>query len=275
MFDPRPTKYPFPEYTDSHYLIVKKNDGTVFDAAYPYVDKTPSFMRKRKLFNVLLRLIVFPLTRLRLGLKVKGRENLDKYADELKNGAVLCSNHVHLWDFLAIRSALLPHKPYVLIWAPNVRGENGKNMRLIGGIPIPDTGPAATSAQLKAIDGLLDSGDWLQIYSEGSMWEFYQPIRPFKRGTAYIARRSDKPLLPMAFSYREPGWIRKHIFRQTALFTLNIGTPLYADPSLLGKDADNDLCARSHDAVCRLAGIDPADNIYPPVFNKTRRVDYY
>ena len=275
MFDPRPTKYPFPEYTDEHYLKVKKNDGVVFDADYPYVDDSPAFMRKRRLFEVVLRLIVFPLTRIRLGLKVEGRDNLKKYADELKNGAVLCANHVHLWDFLAIRSALLPHKPYVLIWAPNINGENGKNMRLIGGIPVPETGPAATSAQLRDIERTLNKGDWLQIYSEGSMWEFYQPIRPFKRGAAYIARRFSKPLLPMAFSYREPGWIRKHIFRQTALFTLHIGTPLYADPSLSGKSADEDLCIRSHEAVCRLAGIDPAENIYPPLFNKTRRVDYY
>ena len=30
MFDPKTKKYPYPEDTGSHYLIVKKDDGTVF-----------------------------------------------------------------------------------------------------------------------------------------------------------------------------------------------------------------------------------------------------
>ena len=30
-FDPRTNKFPYPIDTDKHYLVVKKNDGTVFD----------------------------------------------------------------------------------------------------------------------------------------------------------------------------------------------------------------------------------------------------
>ena len=36
-----------------------------------------------------------------------------------------------------------------------------------------------------------------------------------------------------------------------------------------------DLTKRSHDAVCKLAGIDPNENIYPPIFNHNTRIDYY
>ena len=40
-------------------------------------------------------------------------------------------------------------------------------------------------------------------------------------------------------------------------------------------ERERDLTVRCHEAVCRLAGIDPAENIYPPVYENSRRVDYY
>ena len=79
----------------------------------------------------------------------------------------------------------------------------------------------------------------------------------------------------MGFSYREPGWIRKHIFGQIACFTLHVGEPLYADKSLKQKDREKDLTTRANKAVCALVGIDPDKNIYEPVFEDSRRIDYY
>ena len=107
------------------------------------------------------------------------------------------------------------------------------------------------------------------------MWEFYAPIRPFKPGVARIACESERPVLPLGFSYREPGWIRKHIFLQIACFTLRIGEPVFPDNSLSGKERRNDLTVRAHEAVCRLAGIDPKTNLYPPFFADSKRIDYY
>ncbi|MBR6987496.1 MAG: hypothetical protein IKH82_05435, partial [Clostridiales bacterium] len=134
---------------------------------------------------------------------------------------------------------------------------------------------AAQKAHLKALKGLLNDHGWIHVYAEGSMWEYYAPIRPFKRGAAFIALSNDKPVLPMGFSYREPGRIRRNVFHQTALFTLRIGEPLYPDKALKLKDREKDLTIRAHKAVCVLAGIDPDKNIYEPVFNDSRRIDYY
>ena len=275
MYDPKTCKYPYPEDTGSHYLKVKKDDGTVFDRDYPYVDLSKSFLRKKKLIRVLLRILVFPMSRIRLGLRVRGRENLKKYRDVISRGIISCSNHVHMWDYISIMNAVKPHQPYVLSWAPDIRGENGKLIRLTGGIPIPEGNMRATAAYVNAVRKLLESGGWLQVYAEGSMWEYYAPIRPFKRGAAFFACRYDKPILPMAYSYREPGWIRKHIFRQIALLTLSIGEPLYKDDSLPKAEQEEDLVRRSHAAVCRLAGISPDENIYPPVYEDSKRIDYY
>ena len=188
---------------------------------------------------------------------------------------ISCCNHVHLWDYLAILRVVRPKHPYVLIWAPNINGDLGNEMRLVGGIPIPETGVSATEAMTAAVGNTLNAGGWLHVYPEGSMWEYYQPIRPLKRGAAHMACKFGKPVLPMAISYREPGWLRKHVFRQFALFTLNIGAPLYPDESLSGKAQELDLTRRTHESMCALAGMAPEDNIYPPLFDNSKRIDYY
>ena len=79
MYNPHSTKYNYPEYTDQHYLVVKKNNGLVFDENYPYIDNSKGFRFKRWWVRVLLYLIVFPLCPIYMGLRIKGRKNLKKY----------------------------------------------------------------------------------------------------------------------------------------------------------------------------------------------------
>ena len=276
MFDPKTNRFPYPMETDRHYLTVHKNRGIVFDEKYPYVDKSKGFRFRQGLVRLLLNVIVFPLTRIRLGLKIRGRENLRKHREVLKNGAISVCNHVHMWDYLSVLRSVRPFRPYLLSWAPNINGENGTLIRMVGGIPIPERNIAGTKAYLRAIRKLLkEDGGWLHVYAEGSMWEYYAPVRPFKRGAAHIAVDTDKPILPIGFSYREPGWIRKKIFHQIAKFTVTIGKPLFPDASLPEKERERDLTVRCRDAVCRLVGIDPKENLYPPVFDDSKRIDYY
>ena len=99
MFDPKTNRYPYPEITDRHYLVIRKDRGFVFDTSYPYIDRTKWFRFRQNLVRLLLNIIVFPLTSIRLGLKVEGRENIKKYRSDLENGAISVCNHVHMWDY--------------------------------------------------------------------------------------------------------------------------------------------------------------------------------
>ena len=275
MFDPKTDRFPYPEQTDRHYLEVKRDRGLVVDKAYPYVDRRPAFRFQQWLVRVLLRLIVFPVARIRLGLRVEGRENLKKHRDVLQKGVVSCCNHVHMWDYIGILYGVRPRRTHILVWAANINGENGTMMRWVGGIPVPEGDVGGTKAYLRAVRDLLNEGGWLHVYAEGSMWEYYAPIRPFKKGAATLAVRNGKPLLPLAYSYREPGRLRR-LFGQIACLTLHVGEPLFADESLPERERAEDLTRRAHEEVCRLAGLDPAANLYPPLFDGTaRRVDYY
>ena len=276
MFDPKTNRFPYPEITDRHYLHVKKNDGTVFDRNYPFFDC--SFGARFKAFwvRVLLYILVYPLTRIRFGLRIRGRKNLKACREELRKGVISCSNHVLMWDYLAVRRAIVPYRPSVLIWAPNIRGENGKMMRTVGGVPIPEEGEGGFTKMVSEVSDYLKKGGWLHIYPEGSMWEYYMPIRPFKDGAASFSCMTGRPILPLGFSYREPGWLRRVIFRQFAKVTLTIGEPVWPNAELPQPERRRDLTRRVHEAVCRLAGLDPDKNPYPPLFDGTnRRVDYY
>lgn len=276
MFDPKTDRFPYPPETDKHYLKVHMDRGIVFDTEYPYIDRSKGFLFRQGVVRFLLNAFVFRIAAIRMGLKIEGRENIRKYKDILKNGVVSVANHVHMWDYIAVMTAIRPFRSNLLAWAPNVNGENGTLIRMVGGIPIPEGNTAATKTYLKVMRDLLQNRHgWLHIYAEGSMWEYYRPIRPFKRGAAHIACDSDKPILPLGFSYREPGWIRKHIFRQIATFTLHVGEPLFPNKELNAKEREKDLLIRSHEAVCRLVGIDPEENLYPAVFDNSKRIDYY
>lgn len=275
MFDPKTNKFPYPELTDKHYLVVKKNRGIVFDENYPYVDTSKKYKRGHNAFRFLVRFIGYPIIAIRFALKVKGRKNLKKYKDVLKGGFVSICNHVNMCDYIPITSILGKYDLLYLSWGPNVNGENGKMIRNLGGIPIPDDNFHAKGVCFKQIVEHIKNGGAFHLYPEGSMWEFYQPIRPFKDGAAYFSLKSGKPILPLAYTYRENGWIRKHIFKSIAKFTLNIGEPIYPDLTLPFKEAEAKLTKDAHDAVCKLAGIEPSENIYEPIYNNSTRIDYY
>ena len=275
MFIPNTNnKYPYPEDTCAHYLKVKMNRGIKFNKDYPYVDYSRGFAFKRFWVRLLLVLLVFPiLSFFKMGIKIKGKKNLKANKELIKNGAISVANHIHMWDYICVMKALHGYKwPYLLAWDQNVNGESGPLVRMVGGIPIPLNDMEATVAFSKSIKKLLEDKNILHVYAEGSMWEYYAPIRPFKDGAAALAIKNNKPIIPMAFSYRKPSWIREHIFKQPAAITLNIGKPISANPDLNKREQVEDLTIRLHQEICRLAGFN-CDNKYPPIYNNSKRID--
>ena len=273
MFDPKVDKYPYPEDTSGHYLDVTVDRGIIFDKDYPYVDYSKGFAFKRFWVRVLLCLLVFPiLSHFKMGIRIKGKANLKRHKDVLAHGAVTIANHVHMWDYICVMKALHRVKwTYLLSWDKNVNGESGPLVRMVGGIPIPEDHEAVVAFS-KAVNKLLQDNNFLHVYAEGSMWEYYAPIRPFKNGAASLAIKNDKPILPMAFSYRKPGWIRKNIFKQPAALTLTIGEPIFANPDLEKTAQIDDLTTRAHEAVCHLAGFETS--LYPPLYNNSKKIEY-
>ena len=275
MFIPNTNnKYPYPEDTSQHYLKVNMDRGFIFDKDYPYVDYSKGFAFKRFWVRLLLVILVFPiLTFFKMGIRIKGKKNLKRNKHLIRNGAITVANHVHMWDYICVMKAIHRYRwPYLLAWDKNVNGESGPLVRMVGGIPIPLNDNEAVVAFSNSLKKILKEGNILHIYAEGSMWEYYSPIRPFKNGASSLAIKNNKPIIPMAFSYRKPSWIRKLLFKQPAALTLNIGEPIYADKDLDKAKQVDDLTIRVHQEICRLAGFNN-DNIYPPIYHNSKKLD--
>ena len=277
MFDPKTNKFPYTLETDHHYLDVKIDNGLVFDENYPYFDKSRKFRFKQFWGRVVITLVVFLVQIIRMGFRVKGKKNLRKNKKLLKQGYISVSNHVHMWDFIGIMNISWPRWPNVLVWDKNVTGNNSKLVRLVGGVPIPTNHMRGFAKMMRQTIDELKNGNHIHFYAEGSMWEYYAPIRPFKTGPAYFAYKADVPIVPMAYSYRKCGFIRRKIFKQIAKFTLNIGEPLFIDKSLPQQEAIEKLTIECHEKVCELAGWKKGENIYPPLYKEetAKRIDYY
>lgn len=144
-------------------------------------------------------------------------------------------------------------------------------MRAVGGVPIPDDSKEGMRAMNDAVGQYLEEGGWLHVYAEGSMWEYYPYLRPFKLGAFSLACRYNKPILPLGFYFRKPSWIRKHIFKQDAAITLVVGEPIFKDESLPEAEQRIDLARRTHEAICRLINLEDGQNLYPPIFDHNKR----
>ena len=272
-FDPKQNKYPYPKDTSTHYLNDKSLIRLNLDDKYLYIDESKKFKRKLKFFRFILRLIVFPLVKIRLNLKIIGRKNLKIYKDILSNGAITVCNHVHMWDFLAISKALKKTDIKFLAWRRNLESKSRNLVKLAGGIPIPDDSLPGSLKFVKEVNNYLNNKGWLHIYAEGSMWEFYRPIRPFKDGIAHFSYKNNKPILPLAISYRKNGFIRSKIFKSPASLTINIGKPILPNLDIPFKEKKDILIKKVHEEITKLAFIE--NNIYEPIYNNSERIDYY
>ena len=91
-----------------------------------------------KILSSLLYLIAYPIlflvTKFWLGLKIEGRENLDKVGDEY----IAVANHINMIDCAMIALSIFPRVPYFLTLQSNLEIPFIKYLvMLFRGIPIP------------------------------------------------------------------------------------------------------------------------------------------
>ena len=91
----------YPEQPDQPILFPKKLREVVLDEHYPYLDK--SFPARLRHFLVYLGIfvLVFPVQKIRYGLKIEGRENIRKNKALFRNGVLTVCNHVYRGEVAA------------------------------------------------------------------------------------------------------------------------------------------------------------------------------
>jgi len=258
----------YPAKLDAHMSERKIIHEVIVDENYPFLEKTFSFRFMRGLMHLGIFVLVFPLSLLRFGLKIEGRKILRKHRKLLRDGAMTVSNHVHRWDFLFVLQALRFRTMYFPAWKENLKGSDKDLIRLAGGIPVPEEIHTIKYFN-QAFDEIRAKKKWIHAFPESSVFYYFQPIRPFKKGVFTMAHKYSLPVLPMAFSYRKPHFpfTLVNMFRsirgkqKLPMITLRIGEPLLIDKNLPRKEAVQKIRKECHEAIVSLAGI--KDNPYP------------
>ena len=262
--------YKYPDRPDEHMITVDRKKPLELTADYPFIDKSFRFKLLRSIYWLLVTGVVFPLMRFTHGLKIHGKENLKKHKNELKNGGITISNHVFYWDYLCVLKAIRPHLAYFPAWKDNMEGPNRNLIRMSGGIPIPTDNFRAMGKFNKAIEEVLESGKWLHFFPEGSMWLFYPDIRPFKKAVFSYAVKFDKPIVPIAMSFRPRKGILR-LFSKKPAVDMNIGEPIYPNKELPRREAEEELRARAYRIMQNMCGIDESS----PTYNVDQDPDKY
>jgi 1-acyl-sn-glycerol-3-phosphate acyltransferase len=175
-----------------------------------------------------------------------------------------------MWDYLCVLKAIRPHISYFPAWKPNFESGFQTFMRILGGMPIPEGDIHAMMSFKKGMDEVVESGKWLHVFPEGSLWYFYPDIRPLKIAAFSYAVKYEKPLIPISMSFRPRKGFRK-IFGKGPFVDLHVSEPIYADKNLPPRESAEELRARAYRIMQAMNGIFPGD----PTYNEDQNIDNY
>ena len=179
-----------------------------------------------KILSSLLYLIAYPIlfliTKIFLGLKIEGRENLSKVGDEY----IVVANHINMIDCAMIALSIFPRVPYFLTLQSNLEIPFIKYLvMLFRGLPIPRN-KSGKEKMVNTINKLLKNGEVVGIYPEGHLIPYCDIIREFKNGAFNFSVKNNVPIIPVVFTYREVDDIRRFI-KKKPFITLTILEPEY------------------------------------------------
>ena len=234
--------------------ICGKDKDIKFDETYPYLDKSLRFRIWHLLIYLTTWFVVFPLNRIRFGLKIEGREKIRKSRKLFANGMMTVCNHVHRWDMLCVLQAMRYRKAWIPMYAQAFNGKDGFLMKHIGGIAIPEKYSGLRKFD-QAMDELHSNKQWIHIFPESCSWYDYAPLRPFKTGAFNMAYKYALPVLPMVITFRpRTGW-RKLFRNDGPLLTIHVGDPIVPDLNAPRKEEVARIRDLSHKTMLDMAGI--------------------
>ena len=170
---------------------------------------------------------------------IKGLENLEN----VKTGAMITCNHFNPNDFLTIEqvfrktSQIKTKKLYKVIREGNYTNFPGfPGFLFRNGDTLPLSANTSTMIEfMKAVDTILQRGDFILIYPEQSMWWNYTKPKPLKIGAYKMASKNNVPVIPI-FITMEDSDIIGDDGEPVQEYTVNIAKPIYPNENLSIKE---------------------------------------
>lgn len=229
----------------------------IIDENYPYIDDSLKMRFWHRFgYAMILNFCLRIMLRVKMGLRVRGRHYLREYKKELKGGAITIANHMFRLDCPCVLIAVgAKHTTKIPMFAPNFSTKDNFFMRIVGGIPIPDS-MAALKCFNAAFDEYHRRGSWFHIFPEASRWDFYKPLRPFQKGAFTMSYKYQMPILPCVINYRErTGIFRLFAPKDIPLLTVEIGEPIFPRKDAPRKDEVERMRTAAHVQMEKMAHI--------------------
>ena len=249
------------EHPYVHMFPIIKVKHIDFDENYPYYDDSLWFKFHHFICMTTVHTLLNIGMRFRWGLRVKGQEILKKYKKELANGALTIANHCYRLDAVSVLIATRAWNTRIPVFGENMETKEHWTIWSVGGVPIPAT-MAATKKFNEAFDRIHENKWWIHVFPEECRWDFYKPIRPFRKGAFTMAYRYDLPIIPCCITFRERKGIHK-LFGQKGdpCITITLGEPIIPNKENNRKDEIDRLRQESQQTLIRMAGIE--NNTWP------------
>ena len=204
-------------------------------------------------FRVVLDIAAWLATRVVLGVRVRGRRNLQA----VRGGFVSVSNHVQTLDCGMVLQALRGHRVYLLSIESNFSiALSGQFVRWGGAVPLSPN-HRQLHELVVAMGDALGHGDVVHVYPETALLPYHRDLRAFATGAFNLAVRNHVPVLPMVITQRERRGLWRVLKRKPCL-TLTCLPAIYPDESLGRVDATYDLaerCWQAMDAALRAGAV--------------------
>lgn len=170
---------------------------------------------------------------------IKGIENLQ----DVKTGAMITCNHFNPFDSFSIEKVFRlsgqskNKKLYKVIREGNYTnfpGMYGFFFRNCDTLPL-SSNKRTMIEFMKAVDIILQRGDFILIYPEQSMWWNYRKPKPLKIGAFKLAARNNVPIIPIFITMEDSDIIGEDGF-PVQEYIINIEKPIYPNKNLSEKE---------------------------------------
>lgn len=167
--------------------------------------------------------------------EIKGIENLNS----IKSGAMITCNHFNPFDCFTVEQVFRTSnqrkkkKLYKVIREGNYTnfpGLYGFLFRNCDTLPLSSI-KSTMGKFLKAVETILEKGDFILIYPEQSLWWNYRKPKPLKTGAFKLASKNNVPIIPIFITMEDSDKIGDDGF-PIQEYTVHISEPIYPDKNL-------------------------------------------
>ena len=224
---------------EGHFDIDVENDPpsrTLISEEVEYIHKTLGAKLRNRYAHKMGRWFMNMLIR-RKQMIIKDVVGIENFKN-LEQGAIITCNHFNAFDSFAIqvaydRSEHKERKFYRVIKEGNYTsfpGFFGYLMRNCNTLPL-SSNFATMKKFVKAVDELLQEGNFVLFYPEQSMWWNYRKPKPLKKGAYTFAVNNQVPVLPCFITMQDSNLLDQDGF-PIQEYTIHISKPIYPDASL-------------------------------------------